>query len=261
LYWARLSSCSGSTFLISIYKTVRRPFLPSFAVETALIPFSFSFLPLPNLFPILADALDNGVSSNLTSYSLTILNAASIFGRIIPNWLADTYGPLTILTPNCYISGVLIFLFIPMCKSAGGLIAFCILFGWSSGAYVSMMPGSSCFPSFLLPDKGAGLTSSSHTATTASLGPIANVGHRTAIMFLIISLAALTVRHVSPPPFSPHSPPFLTQGTPISGAIITSQNGSYVGASIFAGVTVLVGSCFNAASWWVVSREKGTRWV
>jgi hypothetical protein len=222
----------------------------------------FSFLPLPNLFSTLADALDNGVSSNLTSYSLTILNAASIFGRIIPNWLADTYGPLTILTPNCYISGVLIFLFIPMCKSAGGLIAFCILFGWSSGAYVSMMPGSSCFSSFLFPCKAAGLTSSSHTATTASLGPIANVGHRTAIMFLIISLAALTVRPSSLPPSSPRTDAYSSiQGTPISGAIITSQNGSYIGASIFAGVTVLVGSCFNAASWWVVSREKGTRWV
>jgi hypothetical protein len=55
--------------------------------------------------------------------------------------------------------------------------------------------------------------------------------------------------------------PLLLQGTPIYLAIITSENGSYVGASIFAGVTVLVGSCFNAASWWVVSKEKGTRWV
>ncbi|GAA6030283.1 hypothetical protein JCM8097_009027 [Rhodosporidiobolus ruineniae] len=160
-----------------------------------------------------------GVSKNLTDYALTILNAASIFGRIIPNWLADTYGPLTILTPNCIISGILCFCFIPACKSAGGLIAFCILFGFSSGAYVSMMP-----------------------ATTASLTKdMTQVGHRTAVMFLVISIAGLT-------------------GTPITGAII-SREGGYVGAACFSGVTVLVGSAFNMASWWVVSREKGTKWV
>ncbi|GJN92721.1 hypothetical protein Rhopal_005757-T1 [Rhodotorula paludigena] len=165
-------------------------------------------------------ALSYGISSNLALYSLSILNAASIFGRVIPNWLADTYGPLTILTPQCFISGILIFLFLPMCKSTVGLIFFTILFGFSSGAYVSMMP-----------------------ATVASLtNDMRQVGHRTATMFLIVSVAALT-------------------GTPISGAIISRSNGSYVGAFVCAGCFVMVGSCFNAAAWWVVSREKGTRWV
>ncbi|BGP17967.1 hypothetical protein JCM10213_003974 [Rhodosporidiobolus nylandii] len=165
-------------------------------------------------------ANSQGVASSLTAYALTILNAASIFGRIIPNWLADTYGPLTILTPNCFISGILIFVFLPACKSAGGLIAFCILFGFASGAYVSMMP-----------------------ATTASLTKdMSQVGHRTATMFLVISITGLT-------------------GTPISGAIISSQNGSYTGAAVFSGVVVLVGSCFNAAAWWSASKEKGTKWV
>lgn len=90
--------------------------------------------------PFAADALEHGISSNLALYSLSILNAASIFGRIIPNWLADTYGPLTILVPQCFISGVLIFLFLPMCKTAGGLVAFTILFGFSSGACASRIP-------------------------------------------------------------------------------------------------------------------------
>lgn len=76
----------------------------------------------------------HGVSPNVTQYSLAILNGASIFGRIIPNWLADTYGPLTILTPQCFISGILMFCFIPMCKTEAGLIVFTILFGFSSGA-------------------------------------------------------------------------------------------------------------------------------
>ncbi|TNY17225.1 major facilitator superfamily domain-containing protein [Rhodotorula diobovata] len=165
-------------------------------------------------------ALEHGISSNLALYSLSILNAASIFGRIIPNWLADTYGPLTILVPQCFISGVLIFLFLPMCKTAGGLVAFTILFGFSSGAYVSMMP-----------PLVASLTKDMRT-----------LGHRTSTLFLVVSVAALT-------------------GTPITGAIISRSDGSYVAAMCVAGSLTLVGSCFNAAAWWVVSREKGTRWV
>ena len=33
-----------------------------------------------------------GIDSTLASYTLTILNGASIFGRIIPNFLADDVG-------------------------------------------------------------------------------------------------------------------------------------------------------------------------
>lgn len=68
------------------------------------------------------------------------------------------------------------------------------------------------------------------------------LGHRTSTLFLVVSVAALT-------------------GTPITGAIISRSDGSYVAAMCVAGSLTLVGSCFNAAAWWVVSREKGTRWV
>lgn len=33
----------------------------------------------------MTDAIENGVSRNLAFYALSILNAASVFGRIIPN--------------------------------------------------------------------------------------------------------------------------------------------------------------------------------
>ncbi|GAA5822315.1 hypothetical protein JCM11251_006298 [Rhodosporidiobolus azoricus] len=161
--------------------------------------------------------LVHGVPSSLTDYSLTILNAASIIGRVGPGFLADRLGCLTTLVPLCAASGVLIFLFLPMCKTSGGMIAWCILFGISSGAYVSMMP-----------------------ATTASMTKdMTQVGHRLATMFLVISIAGLT-------------------GTPINGAIISKQDGSYVGAAIFSGVVVLIGTCFNAASWYVNMRQRGT---
>ncbi|KAL8280124.1 hypothetical protein RQP46_007454 [Phenoliferia psychrophenolica] len=113
----------------------------------------------------------NGIDENLAFYSLSILNAASLFGRLIPNRLADIYGPMTILIPNCLLSGILIFAWLSMSKTAAGLIVFAVLFGFSSGAYVSMMP-----------------------AVTASLTTNMNeLGIRIAMVFLIVSIAALTV--------------------------------------------------------------------
>ncbi|CEQ40189.1 SPOSA6832_01777, partial [Sporobolomyces salmonicolor] len=58
-----------------------------------------------------------------------------VLGETVIMWLADKYGPLAVLTPNCILSGVLIFLFLPMCKSTAGTIVFCCLFGFASGAF------------------------------------------------------------------------------------------------------------------------------
>ncbi|GAA5846197.1 hypothetical protein JCM11251_007994, partial [Rhodosporidiobolus azoricus] len=163
------------------------------------------------------DALTNGVPRSLTDYSLTILNSASIIGRVGAGFVTDKCGCLATLGPLCAASGVLVFLFLPMCKSSGGLIAWCLLFGCSSGAYVSMMP----------------------SATASISKDMTQIGHRMATACLIIAIAGLT-------------------GNPICGAIIAAQGGSYTGAVAFFGVTVLVGSGFIAASWWVISRERGT---
>lgn len=54
---------------------------------------------------------------------------------------------------------------------------------------------------------------------------------------------------------------FALTGTPINGALITASNGSYVGATVFSGVVVLLGSGFLMWAWWATSRKKGTRWV
>ncbi len=48
---------------------------------------------------------------------------------------------------------------------------------------------------------------------------------------------------------------------PITGAIISSQGGSYQGAATFAGVMVFVGTGFVGASRVVLGRRRGTQWV
>ncbi|QRV83130.1 major facilitator superfamily transporter [Ceratobasidium sp. AG-Ba] len=83
-------------------------------------------------------AIVHGLDHNLAFYSLAILNAASVFGRTIPNFIADQYGPFNLLIPCSAISGVLIFAMFGI-KSSAALIIFSILYGFFSGAYISLI--------------------------------------------------------------------------------------------------------------------------
>jgi MFS family permease len=79
------------------------------------------------------------LDSNLAFYMLSVLNAASVFGRIVPNFLADKTGPLNMLIPCSAISALLAFCWIAI-KNKAGIIIFCILYGFFSGTFVSLPP-------------------------------------------------------------------------------------------------------------------------
>ena len=72
-------------------------------------------------------------------YLLIILNAASLFGRVIPNFFADKTGPLNMLLPCAAISASLAFCWIAI-SSKAGLVIFSILYGFFSGTFVSLPP-------------------------------------------------------------------------------------------------------------------------
>lgn len=44
----------------------------------------------------------NWLSGNLALYLLPIINAGSIFGRVLPNWIADKIGPVNVVVPGMY---------------------------------------------------------------------------------------------------------------------------------------------------------------
>jgi MFS family permease len=79
------------------------------------------------------------MSENLAFYMLSILNASSIFGRIIPNFIADKIGPLNVIFPGTLATCVLGFGWVGI-HSTGGLVIFCILYGFFSGSFVSIPP-------------------------------------------------------------------------------------------------------------------------
>ncbi|KAI4160258.1 MAG: hypothetical protein L6R39_000253 [Caloplaca ligustica] len=79
------------------------------------------------------------INENLAVYLLVILNAASIFGRVIPNLLTDKTGPLNMLIPCTAICSLLAFCWTSI-HSKTELILFCILYGFFSGTFNSLPP-------------------------------------------------------------------------------------------------------------------------
>ncbi|OCL08237.1 MFS general substrate transporter [Glonium stellatum] len=77
--------------------------------------------------------------TNLAFYLLAVLNSASVFGRIAPNFLADKTGPFNVIVPCAILSGVLCLCLIPI-SSVAPLVVFCVLFGFFSGSFVSLPP-------------------------------------------------------------------------------------------------------------------------
>ncbi|KAK2765351.1 hypothetical protein FQN54_008197 [Arachnomyces sp. PD_36] len=92
------------------------------------------------LFFIQSYAIDTGImGENLAFYLLSMLNAASTFGRVLPNFVADYTGPLNVFIPALSVTALLGYCWIAI-NSAAGVIVLSILYGFFSGGFVSLPP-------------------------------------------------------------------------------------------------------------------------
>ena len=85
---------------------------------------------------------------------------------------------------------------------------------------------------------GGGIQSLFPAGLTSLTTDLKKTGVRMGMIFTIVSFATLT-------------------GPPIAGAIISSQGGRYIGAQVFAGATLLLGSGFLVAARAAKSRRLG----
>ncbi|OCH85267.1 MFS general substrate transporter [Obba rivulosa] len=85
---------------------------------------------------------ERGLSPTLAFYSLSILNASAIFGRVILNYIADRVGYFNIICPVAAVSTGLLFCMLGV-TSEGGVIAFALVYGFFSGGLASML-GPTC---------------------------------------------------------------------------------------------------------------------
>ncbi|KAK4867870.1 hypothetical protein LT330_007529 [Penicillium expansum] len=153
------------------------------AVNQFLVPFkepTFLFVALGSFFffwgvflPtnfIIVQAQHDGMSLNLSGYLLAILNAGSVFGRILPGWLGDRFGRFNVMVITTYVTSIIVLaLWIPGHGNIP-IIIFSAIFGFTSGTFVSMIP-----------------------AIVAQVTKdVRTIGVRNGSNFFIISIAALT---------------------------------------------------------------------
>lgn len=79
------------------------------------------------------------LSEDMSFYILPILNAGSLFGRILPNLIADRYGALNVAPGGCFICSLLIFCMIAV-DSGAGVIVMAVIFGFFSAMFIAL-PG------------------------------------------------------------------------------------------------------------------------
>ncbi|KAJ7468246.1 major facilitator superfamily domain-containing protein [Mycena galericulata] len=92
-------------------------------------------------------AVDRGIHQNLAFYVLAIMNAGSVGGRILPNFIADRVGPYNTIIPCLVASAGLTFSIFGL-RSFASIVIFGVLYGFWSG---SCEPAHSIFRSVLPP--------------------------------------------------------------------------------------------------------------
>lgn len=131
----RLPPRDTQFWLFSAYKETR------YVILIAALFFMFFGMFTP-FFYLPSYAISQGMNTTLAGYLLSILNAASTFGRIIPGVLADKYGRINMFGFGGIATGILVFC-MNSATSNAGLIVYAIFFGFTSGTIVS--GGSAAF--------------------------------------------------------------------------------------------------------------------
>lgn len=85
--------------------------------------------------------LEGLASVQFAPYTVTLLNVGSVFGRLIPNYIADKVGSLNVALICSAASAVLLFGWLGI-HSLGGVVVFTLLYGAFSGGIVSIIPSA-----------------------------------------------------------------------------------------------------------------------
>ncbi|KAI5464908.1 putative MFS transporter [Mariannaea sp. PMI_226] len=120
------------------------------------------------------EARASGMGNGILPYVVPILNAASFFGRSLSGIFADKVGRFNVFTCVCIITGILVLgLWIPASNNAA-LLSFAGLFGFFSGAYISLSP-----------------------ALVTQVAPPTNFGYRAGLLFMCASVGGLVTNPIA----------------------------------------------------------------
>lgn len=188
--------------LMEYFDSLREPAM-ALTVIACFLFFWAMFLPFNY---VILQAQRQGMSPQLIPYLLPIMNALSIFGRILPGIAADKWGRFNVMILITILSAIFCLgLWIPG-KTNAAIIVFVVIFGFTSGGFISLGP-----------------------TLIAQISDIRQIGIRTGTAFAIQSFGALT-------------------GSPIAGAIVTSQHGDFLGLQLFCGIVMVASVLFFIAA-------------
>ncbi|KAJ5731852.1 hypothetical protein N7493_003333 [Penicillium malachiteum] len=131
----RLPPPQKARSLIDLSAFKELPFvLLCFALFFSFTGLYFPFFYLPSFF---SDSLH--ANSNISFYIISVLNASSVVGRITPGLIADRVGSLNTVIPVNMIATIMAFAWMGIHNEAGAIVFACI-YGFASGAIVSLPP-------------------------------------------------------------------------------------------------------------------------
>lgn len=85
------------------------------------------------------------IPPRLAFYVLSTMNAGGVFGRIAPAYISDTIGHFNLLAPAAFLSGLFTLALWLNVKNFAGLMAFATIYGFLSGAFISVLtPSIAC---------------------------------------------------------------------------------------------------------------------
>jgi predicted MFS family arabinose efflux permease len=119
----------------------------TFALTVAAV-FLLEFALFIPLTYVSSYALAQGFSDAFSFQILTVLNAGSVVGRVLPGYWSDRIGPFNANMISVVISIVACFgVWLPAGHTTAGMVVFSLMFGFSSGSNISLVPvaiGSLC---------------------------------------------------------------------------------------------------------------------
>ncbi|THY22397.1 putative MFS monocarboxylate transporter [Aureobasidium pullulans] len=114
----------------------QKPFLYT-TIAVFLMEFAL-FIPIGY---ISSYARAQGFSESFSFYILTIMNAGSFFGRVLPGWYADRIGAFNTNTIAVFLSIIACFvIWLPFGHTKPGIIVFAIVIGIAGGTNISITP-------------------------------------------------------------------------------------------------------------------------
>ena len=117
---------------------------------------------------IILQAEKRGVPVHIAQYLVSILNAASIFGRTLPGWAADKFGRFSVFLSMAALTSIIVLALWTPSHGTGAVVTFAVIFGFTSGCIVSLLP-----------------------TLVAQISDVKQIGVRTGTFFSLVAVATL----------------------------------------------------------------------